>query len=154
MSVGDTVWASSGSGNKQALVSSNLEEGGPGSFYDLVSAESAKEWCPSCADGAGCVVEAGQSECFVGESGLIREAPVVNPEVAAGGANTYTVIDDFIGTFIEKVACAADQPQFGGPAGAWNVYVRLIVNQGSGGGGPDAEVDPGATLLRTLRLVE
>jgi len=151
MSVGDTVWAASGSGNKQSLV--NGGDGSGNSFYDLINAENDKEWWQGGADGAGCVRVIGTNECFYGNSGRLRESPVVDPSIEAQGANTFTEIVDFIGVFVEKVACAADEEQFGGPDGRWNVYIRLIVNSGSGGA-DDEEADDEATLLRVLRLVE
>ena len=155
MSIDDPVWAASGSGNKQGLVNGVDEVGelNPGSFADLIRADPDLEWCPTCADNTGCVAETGSSECYTGESGRVRESPVIDPTtIYDTGANTTAEIADFIGVFVEKVSCAYDAPQLGDPDGRWNVYIRLIVNSGSGG--YDENVDETSSLLRILRLVE
>lgn len=151
MAVNDTVWAASGSGNKQSLVNGDSTEN---SFMHLIQSDASKQWCPSCADGAGCVVDTSVSstECFEGTSGRVRRSPVVSPDISLQGANTFTTIEDFMGVFVERVSCAYDAGQFGGPTGRWNVYIRLMV--APGGGGADENTDDDSTLLRVLRLVE
>jgi hypothetical protein len=152
LTIGDDIWAASGSGNKQSLVNGVDTDN---SFADLIESDLDKFWCPDCAEGgAGCVAEeSNPEECFTGDSGRVREAPVIDPTtIGDTGSNTSATVVDFIGTFVERVSCSYDAGQFGGPDGRWNVYIRLIVESGSGGSSDDVENT--STLLRTLRLVE
>lgn len=152
MALGDTVWAASASGNKQSLVANDDNDN---NFQGLINSEPDLEWWPDGAGGNGCVRDNTVSppECFTGNSGRIRSSPVVDPTIDGGGSHTYSVIDDFIGVFVEQVSCAYDAGPEGGPQGRWNVYVRLLVEGGNGGssgdGGPDGE-----SLVRELQLIE
>lgn len=144
MSVGDTVYAASGSGNKQSLVTNDDNDH---HFEALINSDPDLAW-----DGnKECVVDA-NGDCFTGSSYRIREAPVVNPTIDAGGSHTYSVIEDLIGVFVERVACAYDAGPSGGPEGRWNVYVRLLVGGGSGAAGTGG--DDESSLVRTIQIIE
>lgn len=151
MMVGDTVWAASGSGNKQSLVTNDQDDH---HFEALIRSDMDLEWCPTCGDGHGCVVHVDAPEdCYDGTSSRIRASPVVDPRIDGGGAGTYSVINNFIGVFVEQVSCSYAAGPFQTDAdGRWNVYVRLLVTggQGSIGEGGDSDV----SLVRTLQLIE
>ena len=53
---------------------------------------------------------------------------------------------------MKRIVVTGAAGQFGGPDGRWNVYVRLILNSGSGSADEDTEDE--STLLRVLCLVE
>lgn len=143
--IGDLIWAASGSGNKQSLVNTEFEE--------LIRADQDKEWCPDCATGgSGCLVDANDpTTCFEGESVRRRTIPVVDPSVAGGGANTISEVTDFMGVFVEQVSCSYSAGEFGGPDGLWNVYVRLMVEGGSGATGGTGSSEE--SLVRNLQLI-
>jgi len=151
MSKDEPVWAASGSGNKQSLVN-----GDANSFAELIRNDPDDlVWCENCGPEGdiACVAEEFSSVCYTDDNLRVRQAPVIDPTtISAQGANTTADIADFIGVFVEKVSCAHDATQLGDPDGRWNVYVRLIVESGSGGSADDAEET--SSLLRILRLVE
>jgi len=144
MAVGDPVYAASASGNMQSLVN--------GEFQDLVNSDPGLYW----DDDEGCVMRPGQTEC-VQASPRIRSVPVVNPTTVTGtGADASTVIVDFTGVFVERVACNYDLGDFGGPSGNWNVYLRIVNNSlgtGGDGSGNTTGPDPGSTQ-KILQLIE
>lgn len=150
MSIGDTVYAASGSGNKQSLVTNDDNDN---HFEALIRSDPDLEWCAACSDGQGCVVDtAAPTTCFQGDSYRLRESPVVNPTIDAEGSHTFSVIEDLIGVFVEQVSCSYGAGEFGGPEGRWNVYVRLIIGGGTGstGEGGDSE----SSLSRNIQIVE
>lgn len=151
MSIGDTVWAASGSGNKQSLVTNDEDDH---HFEALVRSDIDLEWCPTCGDGHGCVVHVDDPEtCYDGTSGRIRASPVVDPRIDGGGSGTYSVINNFIGVFVEQVSCSYAAGPFQTEAdGRWNVYVRLLVTGGQGSIGEGGESEK--SLVRTLQLIE
>ena len=132
----DEIWAASGSGNKQSLVS--------GAMKDLVDSDPLARW----DDTKKCVTRNGS--CTF-DSPRIRAVPIVRPDqVTGGGANVNAPIHSFTGVFVEKVSCAPNMPHGGGPAGQWNVYVRLMGVTGIGSAGaPDAN----SPLARSVRLI-
>ncbi|MDX1393624.1 MAG: pilus assembly protein TadG-related protein [Gemmatimonadota bacterium] len=135
-SVLDEIWAASGSGNKQSLVS--------GAMRDLVDSDPHASW----DDTRECVSRNG--EC-VTDSPRIRAMPIVRPDqISGGGANVSAPIHTFTGVFVEKVSCGPDMPHGSGPAGQWNVYVRLM---GTGGFGAVGRPGGNAPLVRTVRLI-
>jgi hypothetical protein len=177
LGVGDPVWAASGSGNKKSMVESKHEDFGgsctttcatitnpdgttsedctvpcpTGSFSDLIRADPDLVW----DGGKGCVVNSGDPSTCVESSPRIRKVPIVRPDqVLDTGSGVTTNVVDFTGVFVERVSCNYDLGDFGGPAGNWNVYVRLVrapvSGSGDGGNGPDK----GDTTLKTLRLIE
>jgi len=144
LAIGDTVWTASASGNMQNLV--------VGEFADLVNSDPGLYW----DEGEGCVRRPGESGC-VQDSPRIRSVPVVNPTTVTGvGSDVNTVITEFAGVFVERVACNYDLGEFGGPGGNWNVYLRIVNNTlGPGGAGTGSGSEPGGgTTLRVLQLVE
>lgn len=150
MSIGDTVYSASGSGNKQSLVTNDDDDN---HFEALINSDPDLRWCETCADGRGCVEETSNpGACFEGDSYRLRESPVVDPSIDAEGSHTYSVINDMIGVFVEQVSCSYDAGPFGGPEGRWNVYVRLMIGAGSGstGEGGDSE----SSLVRNIQLIE
>lgn len=133
--IGDLIWAASGAGNKQSLVS--------GAFKDLVDDELDVSW----DEGKGCPTRGGN--CIT-DSNRIRRIPLIHPdEVQGGGANLNVPIANFAAVFVEKVSCHPDLPhgQFPAP-GQWNVYVRLMGFTGS------VPIDRDDSLLKTIQLVE
>lgn len=136
LTVGQTLWQASASGEKQSLVSSDYNAGGPGSFADLINLDLEQSggvdlvWCPVGEGGdnsIGCPMRGNCSGSCVTESPRLRASPILDPETASGdGANNTFNISGFTGVFIEKVACNFTYPNLGGPAGNWNVYVRLM----------------------------
>jgi hypothetical protein len=153
MNYRDTVWAASASGNKQSLVTNDDDDN---HFEALIRSDPNLEWCDDCAGiDRGCVVDGSIDDraCVPpGYSPRMRSSPVVNPTIDGGGSNTFSVIEDFIGIFVEQVSCAYDAGPFGGPEGRWNVYVRLMVTGGSGSSGDSGSSE--ASLLRNLQLIE
>ncbi len=160
---GQTLWQASAGGEKQSLVSSDYSSGGPGSFADLIRLDLAENggvdlvWCPTGdggSDGIGCPKRGDCSGSCVTESPRLRAAPVLDPETASGdGANNTFNISGFTGVFIEKVACNATYPNLGGPAGNWNVYVRIMTAQTVGANNGDTPPNEDS-LIRELRLIE
>ena len=165
LQTGQTLYEASGAGEKTSLVQSDDATGGPGSFRDVIELDLAESsnvdlvWCPAGSggdDALGCAVRVGDScpgTCVI-NSPRFRSAPVLSPDViTTGGANTSFTVTGFVGLFIERVACSYNAGQFGGPAGQWNVYVRLMTSQtpGTNGGDPPPSED---TLLRELKLIE
>lgn len=137
--VADHIWAASGSGNKQSLVTHE--------FVALVDSDPTVSW----DDGQKCVVRDGA--CVL-NSTRIRSVPVIPPDQVTGsGANVNAPINSFTGVFVEKVSCSATAPHKAGPPGQWNVYVRLMP---IGGLEPGAPVAPGGggPLSRAIRLIQ
>ncbi len=170
LGIGDPVWAASGSGNKQSLVqtaSSDFGGTGPGSFADLVRSDPDLVWTDPdgpVGPGTGCVTNSrdpanpdGTPKC-VENSPRMRKVPIVRPDaVTSTGSGVTTSVIDFTGVFVERVSCNYGLGDFGGPAGNWNVYVRLIRAPGSaggGGGGGSPGPTPGGTTLKQLRLIQ
>ena len=152
LSVGDPVWAATGSGNKQVLVHSTHEDfgaSGSGSFRDLIEADSEIYW----DEADGCPKRPGSDAC-VESSPRIRSVPLLDPVGVHGtGSGVSSTITDFTGVFVELVSCNYDLGMFGGPQGNWNVYLRLM-RSGAGSGGGSGSDDFGGTTLRKLRLIE
>jgi len=142
MAVGDPVYSASASGNMQSLVN--------GEFEQLVNSDPGLYWDSD----EGCVMRPGQEAC-VQSSPRIRSVPIVNPTTVVGtGADVNTVIVNFAGVFVERVACNYDLGDFGGPSGNWNVYLRIVNNTlGTGGDGGASDPDPGSTQ-KILQLIE
>jgi hypothetical protein len=154
------VWQASGGGEKTSLVQSDDAAGGPGSFRDLIEQDPDLVWCPAGSGGDnnppyGCPMES--TSCNTGcvtESPRVRSAPIIDvTDISGSGANNTFEIKGVTGVFIEKVACNYSMNQFGGPAGNWNVYVRLMTTVGSG---PNESEEPptGNELSRFLQLIE
>jgi Flp pilus assembly protein TadG len=160
---GQTLWQASAGGEKQSLVSSDYDAGGPGSFADLINLDLEQNggvdlvWCPQGAGGTsgiGCPMRGSCGGTCVTESPRLRASPILDPESASGdGANNTFEVSGFAGLFIEKVACNSSYPNLGGPAGNWNVYVRIMTARTSGT--QDGETPPDEdSLIRQLRLIE
>jgi hypothetical protein len=134
--LGETIYAASGAGNEQSLVT--------GAFADLVDSDPAAVW----DSGLGCVTRSGEEGCV--DSDRIRSLPIVDPNSVSplGGANTNAVISNFANVFVEKVSCSPNVDHKVGPAGRWNVYVRLMTGTGS------EPTDRNDALVKALRLVE
>ena len=133
-----------------------------GSFGDLIRADSALngiklEW----NDGLSCPVDVwagGTAACYQGESYRIREVPLVAPDQVTGtGGSINTIVTDFAGVFVEKVACNYDLDMFQKSGGNQNVYIRIMtVNAPGGNTGGATEPGPGAggTTVKKLQLIE
>lgn len=136
-SVADDIWDASGAGNKQSLVQNE--------FKALVDSDPTVSW----DDTQNCVVRNGQ--CTL-NSTRIRALPIVRPDqVSGGGANVTAPIHTFTGVFVEKVSCSPTMPHGGGPAGRWNVYMRLM---GHTGFHPGASSGPNGPLSKAIRLIK
>ncbi len=161
---GQTLWQASAGGEKQSLVSSEYESGGPGSFADLIRLDLEQNagvdlvWCPAGEGGnsnIGCPMRGSCGGSCVTESPRLRAAPILDPDTAGGesGANNTFEISGFAGIFIEKVACNSTYPNLGGPAGNWNVYVRIMTAQTQGNQGGDTPPNEDS-LIRELKLIK
>lgn len=160
---GDTLYQASAGGEKTSLVQADDAAGGPGSFRDVIELDLAQSggqdlvWCPSGEGGndvVGCPMRGSCGGTCVTESPRLRAAPVFSPATVGGsGANNAFVVTGITGLFIERVACGYDAGQFGGPAGQWNVYVRLMTAQSTGSSAGDTPPDAQA-LVRELKLIE
>jgi Flp pilus assembly protein TadG len=160
---GDTLYQASAGGEKTSLVQADDAAGGPGSFRDVIELDLAASggndlvWCPTGEGGSGAVGCPMRGSCggtCVTESPRLRAAPVLSPATVGGsGANNAFTVTGITGLFIERVSCAYDAGQFGGPAGQWNVYVRLMTAQSQGSSGGDTPPDEDA-LVRELKLIE
>jgi Flp pilus assembly protein TadG len=163
LSQGQTLWQASAGGEKQSLVSSDYDTGGPGSFADLINLDLEQNggvdliWCPAGEGGdsnIGCPMRGNCTGSCVTESPRLRAAPVLDPETASGdGANNTFNISGFTGVFIEKVACNFSYPNLGGPAGNWNVYVRIMTAQTQGNQSGSTPPDENS-LIRELKLIK
>lgn len=163
LSQGQTLWQASAGGEKQSLVSSDYDTGGPGSFADLINLDLDQNngvdlvWCPTGEGGdsnIGCPMRGNCDGTCVTESPRLRAAPVLDPLSASGdGANNTFTISGFTGVFIEKVACNASYAQLGGPAGNWNVYVRIMTAQTQGNQSGSTPPDENS-LIRELKLIK
>ena len=138
MELGETIYAASGSGNKQSLVQE--------AFADVVDSDPTAYWDES----AGCAARPGEG-CIT-SSPRMRRLPLIDPNSVIpdpiDGARTEATITNFGGVFIEKVSCSSNVGHKVGPAGRWNVYVRFM---GFTGGNA---IDRDDALLKTIRLVE
>lgn len=136
--IGETIYAASGSGNKQELVQE--------AFADVVDSDPTAYW----DEVAGCVARPGDG-CIT-DSNRIRRLPLIDPNSVipdpVDGANTEATITNFAAVFIEKVSCSSNVGHKVGPAGRWNVYVRFM---GFTGGNA---IDRDDALLKTIQLVE
>jgi len=161
---GDTLFQASAGGEKTSLVQSDDAAGGPGSFRDVIELDIAESgtgqdlvWCPTGEGGddtVGCPMRGSCGGTCVTESPRLRAAPVLSPTTVGGsGANNAFVVTGITGLFIEQVSCSYNSGQFGGPAGQWNVYVRLMTAQSQGSNGGDTPPDANA-LVRELKLIE
>ncbi len=133
-----------------------------GSFGDLIRADSALlgiklVW----NDSLKCPVDAwasGPTACYLGESYRIREVPLVAPDQVSGtGGSINTIVTDFAGVFVEKVACNYDLNMFEKSGGNQNVYIRIVtVNVPGGTTGDETDPGPGAggTTVKKLQLIE
>jgi len=154
LAVGDPVYAASGSGNKQSLVGTvhpDFGGTGPGSFRDLIESDPDIYW----DEPARCPKRPGSTAC-VENSPRIRSVPLLKPDGVHGtGSAVSSTIADFTGVFVDLVACNWGLPQFDGPKGNWNVYLRLMrAGAGAGGGGGSGGPAPGATTFKKLQLIE
>jgi hypothetical protein len=135
-----------------------------GSFGDLIRADSALlgiklEWNENLNGGAGCPVNVwgDASVCYEGESYRLREVPLVAPDQVSGtGAGINTIITDFAGVFVDKVACNYDLDMFEKSGGNQNVYVRIVTINAPGGttGGGEPGPGPEGTTVKKLQLIE
>jgi hypothetical protein len=150
----DVVYQASAGGEKQSLIQSDYESGGPGSFRDLIEKDPNLYWCGEGASGCAKRDMNCGGVCET-ESARLRKAPVISPDNVSGtGANNTFTIVNYTGVFIERVACRYDQGQWGGPEGQWEVYIRLF-EAGVVGPGPDDLDPPGdESLIRYLQLIE
>ncbi|MGW8282106.1 MAG: hypothetical protein ACWGON_02295, partial [Gemmatimonadota bacterium] len=163
LSEGQTLWQASAGGEKQSLVSSDYDAGGPGSFADLINLDLEQNgnvdlvWCPTGEGGdsnIGCPKRGDCTGSCVTDSPRLRAAPVLDPETASGeGANNTFKISGFTGVFIEKVACNYSSTQLGPAKGNWNVYVRIMTAQTQGTEAGNTPPDENS-LLRRLRLID
>jgi hypothetical protein len=163
LEVGDPVWAASGGGNKQSLVHETHPDfggGGEGSFRDLIEADPNIQWESTHCNCPVRTLPAGPDDCVsvcVEDSPRIRSVPLLDPTGVHGtGAGVSSDIVAFTGVFVDLVSCNYDLGQFGGPAGNWNVYLRLMrAGTGVGGGGGEGGgEDTGGTTLKKLQLIE
>lgn len=162
---GQQLWQASAGGEKQSLTSADDAAGGPGSFRDLIELDLQQNggvdlvWCPNGSggdDSVGCPMRGSCGGACVTESPRLRAAPVIDPETANGtGANNRFTVSGFTGVFIEKVACnfSDSYGQLDGPAGNWNVYVRIMTAQTVGTNNGDTPPDEDS-LVRRLQLIE
>jgi len=83
--------------------------------------------------------------------------PLTAPDQVTGtGAGINTVITDFAGVFVDKVACNYDLPMFEKSGGNQNVYIRIMTVNVPGGltGGGDPGPGPEGTTVKKLQLIE
>ena len=150
-----------------------------GSFGDLIRADSALlhvnlEWNESIGpldedtgEPLGCPVNVGvvgypgdSSTCYTeGDSYRIREVPLVAPDQVTGtGGGINTIVTDFAGVFVDKVACNYDLDMFEKSGGNQNVYIRIMTVNAPGGNLRVADTDPGpgagGTTVKKLQLIE
>jgi len=183
LTVGDPVWAASGSGNKQSLVKDTHADfggsctttsicdaeglncvdevtcqDGEGSFRDLIEADADIFWddihCNCPVRSLPASAATCESAC-VEDSPRIRSVPLLDPTGVHGtGSGVGSTITAFTGVFVDMVSCNYDLGMFGGPEGNWNVYLRLM-RAGTGVGGTGGGGDPGGgTTLKKLQLIE
>jgi hypothetical protein len=152
LSAGETIWTASASGNKQSLVHTDYDTGGPGSFADLITHNPGQYWCePPGETGFVCDAEGN----VIQSSSRMRTVPIVRPDGVSGtGAGVNTTIIDFTGVFVERVSCNYSSGDFAGPAGNWNVYVRIINSPDGGNTAGNSDPGPGGTTLKRLQLIE
>jgi hypothetical protein len=136
-----------------------------GSFGDLIRADLARDppvdlyWGddPSGA-GGGCPINRfDPTKCFEGESYRIRSVPLVAPDLVNGtGGGINTIITDFAGIFVDKVACSYNLDMFERSGGNQNVYIRIMTVNIPGGltGGGDPGPGPAGTTVKKLQLIE
>ena len=136
-----------------------------GSFGDLIRADLARVppvdlvWADPLSDGKGCPINllGDTSVCYTGESYRIRTVPLVAPDLVNGtGGGINTIITDFAGIFVDKVACSYDLDMFERSGGNQNVYIRITTVNIPGGltGGGDPGPGPGGTTVKKLQLIE
>jgi len=134
-----------------------------GSFGDLIRADLDEGrdlyWGDPLGDGVGCPVNrlGNESVCYEGESYRIREVPLVAPDRVTGtGGNINTVITDFAGIFVDKVACSYDLDMFEKSGGNQNVYIRIMTVNAPSGKTGDGDPGPGpeGTTVKKLQLIE
>lgn len=185
LSVGSTIWTSDAGGGKQSLANTIHEDFGGtcttvwfdpdgvpdsgdeyseqhcpnGSFGDLIRADAANGVYLTWSSALGCPVNQGETECYTGTSYRIREVPLVAPDQVSGtGGNINTIITDFTGVFIDKVACSYNVGMFEKSGGNQNVYIRVMnVNApagNTGGGNTDPGTGPAGTTVKKLQLIE
>jgi hypothetical protein len=168
VAVGDQIWQASAGGEKQSLIQSDYESGGPGSFRDLIEYDLADPdnngedlmWCDSGTFGPelGCVQRGScttNAAACVTDGGRMRVAPIIDTSTIDGnGANNTFEVAGFAGVFIERVACRYDQGLWGGPEGQWEVYIRLFTASVDGDGGDGEDPPDEDSLIRYLRLIE
>lgn len=142
VSLGQEIWAASGSGNKQSVVKhvkQYIDRNDPDAYWDPNGGE----------DGHGCVMRPHQTDCVDG-SARLRAVPLIDPStVSGGGANTSAETAHVGMVFLEKVASGPDKPHGGGPSGKWNIYVRFA---GGAGARPGGEFDE--SLAKAVQLVK
>jgi len=183
LTVGEPVWAASGSGNKQSLVNTTHDDfggsctttsvcdadglncvnettcqTGEGSFRDLIEADEDLFWDDVHCN---CPVRsrpADGDDCVphcVENSPRIRSVPLLDPTGVHGtGAGVSSDVAAFTGVFVEMVSCNYALGQYGGPEGNWNVYLRLMRAGAGVGGGGDGGGSTGESTLKKLQLIE
>lgn len=142
VALGQTIWAASGTGNKQSVVKhikKYIDQNDPDAYWDADGGE----------DGHGCVKKPHLTECLEGTPRL-RLVPLIDPSsVSGGGSGTQATTSHLAMVFLEKVASGPDEPHGGGPSGQWNVYVRFAGGAGARPGGEFA-----GSLAKAIQLVE
>ena len=129
-----------------------------GSFGDLIRADLDNGVDLVWYDPRNCPVLRNTTECYQGDSYRIRTVPLVAPDQVTGtGGGINTVITDFTGVFVDKVACNYALPMFEKSGGNQNVYIRIMTINAPGGlTGDDTDPGPGpgGTTVKKLQLIE
>jgi hypothetical protein len=136
-----------------------------GSFGDLIRADLARVppvdlvWADPEGNGSGCPVNrlGDDTKCYEGDSFRIREVPLVAPDQVNGtGGGINTVVTDFAGIFVDKVACSYNLNMFEKSGGNQNVYIRIMTVNAPGGttGEGDPGPGPAGTTVKKLQLIE
>jgi len=140
-----------------------------GSFGDLIRADRVfhqveLKWseslgCPYVYWSENSEYPADNTKCYEGDSYRIRTVPLVAPDQVTGtGGSINTIITDFAGVFVDKVACNYEQPMFEKSGGNQNVYIRIMTVHDpggtTGGGDPDPGPGPGGSTVKILQLIE
>lgn len=159
----ETVWFNGADGLAGTADDYSEEHCPNGSFGDLIRADLANgvdlEWGypPGVSDGCPVNQLGDTSVCFAGESYRIRTVPLVAPDLVNGtGGGINTIITDFAGVFVDKVACSYNLDMFERSGGNQNVYIRIMTVNIPGGttGGGDPGPGPGGTTVKKLQLIE
>mgnify|MGYP006284664889 CR=1 FL=1 len=98
-----------------------------------------------------CVFNSSTGDCAKSSHPRLRSMPITDPTtISNSGEGAHAGVNNFAPIFIEKVADSFDEPHGHGPAGQWNLYVRLIDGavDGVGTGGQEDQ------LLKTVVITE